>query len=136
MSTFLAHAQTLALTKLLLALEATDDPAEVRRLAQAILTINPDKFAEIAAAEPRAHPSPAATSRPQPSTPRPAAPSAAAASSRPQPPLTDDELAALQALLPHVKPDRFLRKHTPSHWREVLANHAHAPPQHSTTRAA
>lgn len=131
MSTFLAHAQTIALTKLLLALEATDDPAEVRRLAQAILTINPDKFAEIAAADPRTNKSPPATLPPQRTSPPSPAPS-----SRPQPPLTDDELAALHALLPHVKPDRFLRKHTPGHWRTVLANHSHAPPPHSATRAA
>jgi hypothetical protein len=35
-------------------------------------------------------------------------------------PLTTDELAELMAFLPHVKPHRFVHKHSPRHWRQVL----------------
>lgn len=144
MSNFLAHAQTIALTKLLIALESTDDPAEIRRLSQVILAINPERFTEVGEASPPTTQSkPAQQSVLTAPAPRLHATSQPASNThpitpRPQPALTTTELAALQILLPHVKPERFLRKHTPDHWRAILANHAHAPPPSpsTTTRAA
>lgn len=38
-------------------------------------------------------------------------------------PLTPDEVRRLRTLLPHVRPERFSRKHRPGYWRQVLASH-------------
>lgn len=43
-------------------------------------------------------------------------------------PLSATELAALARLLPQCNPKRFLTKHTPARWREVLARLVASPP--------
>lgn len=52
-------------------------------------------------------------------------------------PLQPDELQTLATLLPHVKPSRFTSKHTPAHWRDVIARNQRistSPPQDSAPR--
>lgn len=117
--TLIEHAQVLAITKLTKALETCDDPAELRRIALAIL-----RFKLPAAVPPAAH----SESRPAAAPP----PRASAVSTAPSPvsitspraaagasPLTPDEVARLHRLLPHIRPGRFTRS-KPDYWRSIL----------------
>lgn len=121
----LAHAQAIAIAKLATALSSTDDPGEVRRLAEVLLKLDPDKLVApdqpMSAEAPPPAPAPARAAPPKPAT---------SPASGDDQPLTTDEINRLHRLLPHVKRERFIRKHTPSYWRSILARHpppAHAP---------
>lgn len=63
--------------------------------------------------------------------PPPASPSRPAAPPQqplPNTPLSATELSTLARLLPQCNPKRFLTKHTPARWREVLARLVASPP--------
>ncbi len=111
LATTIRRAQAIVLERLLKVVETCEDEREVRLAAAAILRMK----------IPDVHPEPEslqATTKPRkaqvPSNPNPA----------PQPPLSPDELAHLHYLLPHVRPERFIKKHSPSHWRALLARHS------------
>lgn len=119
LATTIRRAQAIVLERLLKVVETSEDEREVRLAAAAILRMKlPDSRTEPetlqSTAKPRrVHPSiPANT--PEPNQPDPAL----------QTPLSPDELARLHHLLPHVRPERFTKKHSPTHWRTILARHS------------
>jgi hypothetical protein len=111
----IAHAQTIALARLVRIVHESPDDHQARLAAEAILKLRPP---EPAASDPV----PARSAPPPRSPPRPEPVPADA-------PLTDDEIARLHRALPHVRPERFTRKHRPGHWRQVLAQLEQPPLQ-------
>lgn len=110
----LSQAESIALDRLITIVRDSPSDHEARLAAVAIFTIR--RHLESPAAAEHAHPP-----DPQPPASLPTPPP------RPKPdntPLTPDELARLARLLPNVKPQRFLKKHAPAHWRAVLHRHA------------
>lgn len=116
----IAQAHTIALARLIRIVHESPDDHQARLAAEAILRLKP---AEPVVAAPTVPAQPAAS----PTRPRPAAPIAHDPAS--DLPLTDDEVARLQRSLPHVRPERFTRKHRPSHWRQVLSQLEQPPLQ-------
>lgn len=114
----IAHAQTIALARLVRIVHESPDDHQARLAAEAILKLRPPEPAAAA-------PAPARSASPPPappwSEPAPTPPADA--------PLTDDEIARLHRALPHVRPERFTRKHRPGHWRQVLAQLEQPPLQ-------
>lgn len=111
----LQDAKTEVLDRLLAIVRGSTSESQVRLAAAVILRLPVPE-----GAEQQAEASPASTSaRPaRLGAPRPVV----------REPLTPTEFAALKALLPGVSPNRFLRKHTPDYWRDVLARAQPAAP--------
>jgi hypothetical protein len=111
-------AEFIALERLITIARDSACEREARLAAESIFTIRRGLQSE---PESEAHQPPENMPAPAPETP-----DVAAASASPEPhahndkPLSTDELADLMIFLPHVKPQRFVHKHSPSHWRQVL----------------
>ena len=104
------QAESIALDRLIAIARDSESDHEARLAAVAIFNIR-RYLDEPAAADDTVQPSAAQPSE-APPTPTPRRQSSS--------PLTPDELAQLALHLPSVKPQRFLNKHTPAYWREVL----------------
>lgn len=113
----LCSAESIALDRLTRIARDSACEREARLAAEAIFAIR----RHLAEAEPQRVPEPSATPSDAP-IPR------SRDVREPDPPLTTDELAELLVFLPNVSPTRFQRKHTPSHWRAVLADHRRRNP--------
>lgn len=105
-----------ALLKLSGILDASQDPKEIRLVAAAVARLKPI-------------PVPAGPCPPDPaprSTPSASPPPICPPVTRQQP-LSKEELALLASILPEVNPARFLKKHTPGYWREVIHRNLSTP---------
>ncbi|GEM_PF-1442561 len=113
-----AHAE--ALDRLLKIIRTSESEAQVRLAAAAILRL---QIPQAPLLEQTQHAAPSVTeSRPETRTTLPKPTRCA--------PLTAGELAELSRLLPHVTPARFTSRHTPDHWRAIIAlrhRDAHIP---------
>lgn len=104
-----AHAE--ALDRLLKIIRTSESEAQVRLAAAAILRLQipqppvPQQTRRAAQSVSEVR----SDSRPTPSRPTRSTP------------LTAPELAELSRLLPHVAPSRFTSRHTPDHWRAIIA---------------
>lgn len=119
------------LLKLAAILDSSEDTKEVRLVAATVARMKPMEVPEpkstdapaSAALKPAPRASPASPVRTQ--APDPPSPDTSPATS--QHPLTNEELILLTLLLPSVNPARFLKKHTPEYWREVIRRNLPKP---------
>ena len=127
----LVATQHKALLKLAGILDSCQDPKELRLVAAAVARMKPVPVQEVPPNGPRtaSAPTPPSTA-PAPASAEKAASSAPSAAGRHHP-LRCEELTLLAMLLPDVDPLRFVKKHTPEYWRDVirrnLQEHARRP---------
>ncbi|MFN7020306.1 MAG: hypothetical protein ACK4WH_03130 [Phycisphaerales bacterium] len=126
--TRLSLAESIALDRLIAIARDAESDHEARLAAVAIFNIR--RRCDDAAA---ANSSAPAEARPTQPPPPPAPP---LGHSQAHAPLTPEELAQLALALPNVKPQRFLNKHSPAHWRDVLRRHQPRTTSHTPLSAA
>lgn len=118
------------LLKLAGILDTCQDPKEIRLVAAAVSRLKPAPVPD--SKPPSALPPPANAPTPLAASPTLPVGTPATASTTPakrQAPLRCEELTLLAMLLPHVDPLRFVKKHTPEYWREVIRRNRSDPTQ-------